>query len=365
MASITRVKVSDILPNPFRKVERYKIEEEKIEALVQSYESTGFWDGSIQARPSPTQKGKVEIAFGHHRVEAARRVGMKTLGLAVGDRDNSVMLRMMADENREEFKHDPLVSSETIAAVVEAYGRGEIELESVDPKTRKGFIHDLPDGRTYTLTTAARFLSWTRSDGKGGTMPTEVCRRAFDLFRSSAAVQEAVQSVPSDKRSQEVVIQIQKSATVARGHAKEAHLPPSKVRQAEAKAAKRMAEVVTEEGGFNAREKAEAVGKEAARSTAPKKIKQPPLIENYVAQLISRSKKMNPYKKLLDQCGELLPYLNDLDKPFRLKLADVLEGMLVQTAADVRTIVVALRSGNRTDKTRLLRSENDATPRAS
>jgi len=38
------------------------------------------------------------------------------------------MLRMMADQNREEFKHDALVAVETIGTVIEAIGRGEIEV---------------------------------------------------------------------------------------------------------------------------------------------------------------------------------------------------------------------------------------------
>jgi hypothetical protein len=37
----------------------------------------------------------------------------------------------MADENRSEFKHDQRVAVDTIAAVVEAYRDGEIELEEV------------------------------------------------------------------------------------------------------------------------------------------------------------------------------------------------------------------------------------------
>ncbi|MQA31797.1 MAG: hypothetical protein GEU82_18505 [Luteitalea sp.] len=43
----------------------------------------------------------------------------------------------MADENRGEFQHNAWVSVETIAAVIGAFERGEIELEQ-PPTTEKG-----------------------------------------------------------------------------------------------------------------------------------------------------------------------------------------------------------------------------------
>src|SRR5512139_425501 len=117
--------------NPYRHMERYVISEEKVAALQQSYRNSGFWDGSVQARPHPTKDEKYQLAFGHHRLEAARREKLDAIGVVVSKRTNTDMLRMMADENRGEFKHDALVGVETIAAVVEAFGRGEIELEAL------------------------------------------------------------------------------------------------------------------------------------------------------------------------------------------------------------------------------------------
>jgi hypothetical protein len=46
--------------------------------------------------------------------------------------------------------------------VIEAYGRGEIELEPVDPKTNTSQIHALPSGNAYSLATVARFLRWVK-----------------------------------------------------------------------------------------------------------------------------------------------------------------------------------------------------------
>jgi ParB-like nuclease domain len=69
----------------------------------------------------------------------------------------------MADENREEFRSDARVTIETLSAVIEAYGRGEIELEPVDPKTNTAYIYyAAPSGAAYTLSTVAAFLGWVK-----------------------------------------------------------------------------------------------------------------------------------------------------------------------------------------------------------
>ena len=91
-------------------------------------------------------------------MEAARRAKVDPIGLVVADRPDADMLRMIAHENSEEFRSDALVGVETIAAlVIEAYGRGEIELDSVE-KEDKGRQH-LPGGKCYSLATVARGFS--------------------------------------------------------------------------------------------------------------------------------------------------------------------------------------------------------------
>jgi hypothetical protein len=64
--------------------------------------------------------------------------------------------------------------------VIEAYGRGEIKLEAVDPKTNKSQIHALPNGKAYDLTTVARFLGWVKpSNGQAAV----ACRIALDALQ--------------------------------------------------------------------------------------------------------------------------------------------------------------------------------------
>jgi hypothetical protein len=56
---------------------------------------------------------------------------------------------------------------ETIAAVIEAFGKGEIELEAVDAEHSHQTFR-LPEGKRYSLATVARFLGWVKpSDASG------------------------------------------------------------------------------------------------------------------------------------------------------------------------------------------------------
>ena len=85
-------RVAEIRPNPFRDIERYPLEEKKIEALCESIRTTGFWDNLV-ARIG--EDGKPEIAYGHHRLEAVHRVlgDDAKVGLIIRELDNEKMLQ--------------------------------------------------------------------------------------------------------------------------------------------------------------------------------------------------------------------------------------------------------------------------------
>ena len=55
------------------------------------------------------------------------------------------------------------VGRESIAAVIEAYGRGEIELEKPQPHQAGQLFQAGKSERIYNLATVARFLRWTKS----------------------------------------------------------------------------------------------------------------------------------------------------------------------------------------------------------
>ena len=55
-----------------------------------------------------------------------------------------------------------MVAVETVGTTIEAYGRGEIELEAVEGKGAGQQMQSLPSGKLYNLAMVARFLGWVK-----------------------------------------------------------------------------------------------------------------------------------------------------------------------------------------------------------
>ena len=196
---MTAYALSEISPNPFRHVDRYPINQEKVAQLRASIRETGFWD-NVVARVGAAGP---EIAYGHHRLEAAKQeLGPDhEIDLIVRDLSDEMMLKIMANENMEEWRTSFSVIMETVEAVVEAYGANQIELETPNSITRgdgnwKG-VRDAPNfvcldsssrsrvQNPYTPRTVARFLGWVKANGEAldGISPALLGRELIDEGR--------------------------------------------------------------------------------------------------------------------------------------------------------------------------------------
>lgn len=138
---LKRVKLSSIKPNPYRHFGTYDIQEDKIDTLLESIESSGFWGETVIARPA---NPGYELAFGHHRWQAALEYFGEgaMVEISVRDLDNDEMLKMMARENNEIFDANAEQDIELVKAAIEAHVAGEIHLP--EPKGNgKGLLaHD-------------------------------------------------------------------------------------------------------------------------------------------------------------------------------------------------------------------------------
>jgi len=110
------VKVVDLMPNPYRNLERYPIDRQKVDDLKSSINETSFWDNLI-ARPSPIEPGKYEIAYGHHRILALHELSVEEVNIPIKDFNDVTMLKIMANENMTAWAATPSVVNETVLAV--------------------------------------------------------------------------------------------------------------------------------------------------------------------------------------------------------------------------------------------------------
>lgn len=108
-----KVKVKDLKPNPFRNLDKYPIDKYKVEALKSSINETGFWD-NLLARKNCTG---YEIAYGHHRLMALMDLNIEEIDIPVKDISDELMLKIMANENLDQWGTNPSVVLETVRAI--------------------------------------------------------------------------------------------------------------------------------------------------------------------------------------------------------------------------------------------------------
>jgi hypothetical protein len=114
-----KISIKELRPNPFRDLARYPIHREKVEALKASIRSTGFWD-NVLARKAE-DNGHFEIAYGHHRLQALLELIKEEvfpagyeLEIPVRKLDDATMIRIMANENLEEYRVTADIIDETV-----------------------------------------------------------------------------------------------------------------------------------------------------------------------------------------------------------------------------------------------------------
>lgn len=122
-----KVLVANLRSNPFR-TEKYPYNPEKIKQLESNIKATSFWD-NILARPKAAEPGIYEIAYGHHRIKALKNLAIKEIDIPIRDLDDAIMLKIMAQENMEEWDQSPLVGMETVKAAynfLKSHGTPEV-----------------------------------------------------------------------------------------------------------------------------------------------------------------------------------------------------------------------------------------------
>ena len=114
-----KVALKNIHPNPWRYINKgYPIDKAKVEKLRSSIQRTGFWDNLVGRK---SKDGFIEIAYGHHRIEALRRefTPDHEIDVIVRDLDDVTMLKIMAAENDAMDVMSPAVINETVRAALD------------------------------------------------------------------------------------------------------------------------------------------------------------------------------------------------------------------------------------------------------
>jgi hypothetical protein len=267
------IKFKDILPNPYRDLVRNPLNEETVENLRVSVRKTGFWN-NVEVRKSKEKPGKYELAYGHHRLEAAKREGLTEANFIVLGLTEADMVVRKHKEDRTRKAFDALTMMESVRAVVKALAEGEIPAFEVSPDTPKKHVRIAPSfvggagdvlgnpQKAYTAFSIAEFLDETESGGKDkARVANAAVRTALDalaLIEQQEFSEASLKNVPLDNPSGDSKkmgliqkVQIKKAQIETRQELTKAQQERSaadaKRREEEAKERERKAELIRKE----------------------------------------------------------------------------------------------------------------------
>ena len=109
MPHLLTVPLESIDSNPFRDLATYPFLEHKVASLQRSIKTVGLWEGVIARQVGE----RYQTAFGHHRIEAARRQGLTEATIILRTLDDKQMLQFMGRENMSDYNADFLTMLET------------------------------------------------------------------------------------------------------------------------------------------------------------------------------------------------------------------------------------------------------------
>jgi hypothetical protein len=156
-------------------------------------QDTGFWD-NILARGID---GRVQIAYGHHRWKALMRIKPPdfVIDIPVKDLDDATMLKVMANENMEEWRLGPKIIDETVRVTKKFLEEHPEEVKKYRKDASGGVSVGTPE--IVGIDTISRFLGWNRTRVQNSL-------ERLHLIDEGILDKEAVESMPSDNAAREL-----------------------------------------------------------------------------------------------------------------------------------------------------------------
>src|SRR5262245_15645818 len=167
-SEIVNVALSRIIQNPMRQTKRYPYDDNKLAALMRSYDVVGVWPGMIGRK----QGSEYELAFGHHRWHAAKKkFGTDhRVPLIVEDLSDEQMCQYMGRENLEDYNAVFLVMLEAWEAAKKFKARDAQNPQDLDVATLLGWTRPASSGNTVRMNEVAQACSNTSRLIAGGHM---------------------------------------------------------------------------------------------------------------------------------------------------------------------------------------------------
>ena len=133
-------KLSDVVPNPFRDLNMFPLQQRRIEKLMGVFKATGY-DENILGR---VRDGKLQLAYGHHRLQALKNLGVIEAEFIVQELSDAAMLEKMSTDNDTAFSHGMRTVLENVRAAVLGFASGKIARPEIDKHTDPKYLRYAP-----------------------------------------------------------------------------------------------------------------------------------------------------------------------------------------------------------------------------
>jgi len=190
-----KVRVADLEPNPYRKMSQYPIDRAKVEALKTSIKEKTFWDNLLARK----QGNKYQLAYGHHRWQALKELGIKEIDIPIRQIDDATMVQIMAEENLN-WDTSPAVMTQTILTAKEFLDAELAKYETWDNAGENTSVKSL-----FTSNRQFQEVKNSKSGvGRdilvkflGGNWTKYKVRTALNIIKDKELDQEAVRTIPT------------------------------------------------------------------------------------------------------------------------------------------------------------------------
>lgn len=198
-----KIKVKDLQPNPFRKIEKYPVDQHKVDSLKASINQTEFWNNLLAREVG----GKFQLAYGYHRLVALQQLKIEEINIPVKDIDDSQMIQIMANENALQWNLTPALINETVEIAKEYLDRELAKHESWEDLNKNIKIlfdteHSFIQTKTHGIgqTTILKFLGepWKQYQIQQALKilnDEELSREAVEQFETNTDAQEFIKHI--------------------------------------------------------------------------------------------------------------------------------------------------------------------------
>jgi len=202
-----KVAIEKVRNNPYRDMENYPLDQDHIDMLMDNISKSGLWK-NIEGRKA-NGNGEVELAYGHHRIAAARKLGMTEVDIMTSKMSEDEMIERMITENTTQRGNSTPAILDSVASITRRLAYVLLSNEDYEE------LQEVKDVRTKVQTCFGNEKSFDTNRGKiiQGLGLGEPLIRRYNISLPEKATKQAISQLKETGKFKEILTQVQQRIT--------------------------------------------------------------------------------------------------------------------------------------------------------